>query len=393
MTSSKAGPSSESDFTTLVEAGRDTVVQQGFVNPAVVRGSTVLYPTMADLLAGRSAYSYGRRGNPTTKALCEALVAIEGGAGVVLVPSGLSAVTTALLTVLSAGDHLLMVDSVYGPTRQFCDTTLARLGVRTTYYPPVIGAGISRLIEDRTRAIFVESPGSLTFEVQDIPAIAQAAHAAGAAVVMDNTWATPLYFKAHAHGVDIALQAGTKYMSGHSDVMVGSISATAEWWPRLRETHGNMGLCLSPDDAYLALRGLRTMPLRLARHDESGRGMANWLAARPEVARVMHPALENDPGHALWKRDFTGASGLFAVELKPTSQESVAAMLDGLRYFGMGYSWGGFESLVIPFDARKIRTASPWQPAGPTLRFHIGLEDVDDLKADLEKGFERLRAG
>jgi cystathionine beta-lyase len=360
------------------------------VNPPVTRGSTVLYPTMEELVTGRGRYSYGRRGNPTTDALSAALGELEGGAGVVLVPSGLSAVTTALLTALSAGDHLLMVDSVYKPTRQFCDTTLARMGVRTSYYDPMIGAGIAGLIESDTRAVFVESPGSLTFEVQDVPAIAAAAHAAGAAVIMDNTWATPLFFKPHAHGVDLSIQAGTKYISGHSDIMVGTLSANAEWWPRLRETHGNLGLCLSPDDAYLALRGLRTMKVRLTRHQESGLAVARWLSERPEVARVLHPALAGNAGHEIWARDFTGASGLFGVELKPASPEAVAAMLDGLEHFGMGYSWGGFESLVIPFDAKPIRTASQWRPQGPTLRLHIGLEDVEDLLTDLERGFARL---
>lgn len=307
-----------------------------------------------------------------------------------LVPSGLSAITTSLLAIAGSGDHILVADSVYQPTRHFCNTVLSRMGVTTTYYDPLLGSDIANIIRPETRAIMVESPGSLTFEVQDIPAIVRVAHARGIAVVMDNTWATPLYFRAHDHGVDISIQAGTKYISGHSDVMVGTISANDEYWPQLKETHGNLGLCLSPDDAYLALRGLRTMAVRLAHQNEAGLAVARWLQGRSEVARVMHPALEGDPGHAIWKRDFTGASGLFSVELQPMAMEPVKAFLDSLQLFGMGYSWGGFESLVIPFNATPIRTATRWQPKGPTLRFHIGLESVDDLIRDLEQGFSVL---
>jgi cystathionine beta-lyase len=381
-----------SNNTVLTHSGRDAVQQQGFVNPAVTRGSTVLYPTAEDLSAGRSKYSYGRRGNPTTSALSEAMTEIEGGAGVVLTPSGLNAVTTSLLAVLSSGDHLLMVDTAYHPTRHFCDTTLARLGVTTTYYDPTIGPDIRTLFTDRTKAVFTESPGSLTFEIQDIPAIAEAAHGIDAAVLMDNTWATALYFDAHRHGVDISLQAGTKYLSGHSDVNVGTISANAKYWPQLKETHGNLGLCLSPDDAYLALRGFRTMGVRLARHHESGLAVARWLEARPEVRRVMHPALDSHPQNNLWKRDFRGASGLFSVEFMPTEKQNLNMMLNELKLFGMGYSWGGFESLAIPFDARTTRTATQWDPQGPTVRLHIGLEDVEDLLADLERGLAKLRS-
>jgi cystathionine beta-lyase len=376
--------------TILVTAGRKPPEQHGFVNPPVYHGSTVLYPSADDLFANRSRYSYGRRGTPTTEALCDALTALEGGRGTVLVPSGLSAITTALLTALGAGDHLLMVDSVYNPTRHFCDTTLKRLGVETTYYDPGVGAGIAGLFRPETRAVFVESPGSLTFEVQDVPAIAEAAHARGAAVLMDNTWATPLYFAAHAHGVDLSIQAGTKYVAGHSDVMIGSVSANERWWPRLKETHGNLGLCVGPDDVYLALRGLRTMGVRLERQQQSALAVARFLAGRPEVSRVLHPALEGAPGHALWKRDFRGACGLFAVVLKPASEAGLRAFLDALALFGMGYSWGGFESLIVPFDARPIRTATEWSPKGPTIRLHIGIEHVDDLIADLAQALPRL---
>ncbi len=378
--------------TRLVTAGRDTQAQHGFVNPAVYHASTVLYPSAADQVAHRARYQYGRRGTPTSEALEQVLASIEGPecAGVVLVPSGMNAVATALLSVVSAGDHILITDSVYRPTRVFCDGILKRLGVETTYYDPLIGAGIATLFKPNTRAVFVEAPGSQSFEVQDIPAIAAVAHQRKAIVLMDNTWATPLFFKALEKGVDLSIQAGTKYIGGHSDIMFGTVSANAQYATRLRETFNGLGLCAGPDDIFLALRGLRTMAIRLARHQDSGLAIARWLAARPEVLRVLHPALESDPGHAIWKRDFTGASGLFSVVLKPASQKAVYAFMDELTLFGMGYSWGGFESLVIRFDCGEYRTATKWAPGGPTLRFHIGLEDVGDLTADLERGFAAM---
>ncbi|HVI28280.1 cystathionine beta-lyase [Hansschlegelia sp.] len=379
-------------MTELVLGGRDSDEQFGFVNPPVVHGSTVLWSTVADFKAARGRYTYGRRGTPTSEALSDALKLIEGGQYVALAPSGVTAVALALMTALKAGDHLLMVDTVYDPTRRFCDGMLRRMGVETSYYDPSVGAHVSDLMRPNTKAVFVESPGSLTFEVQDVPAIAGAAHARGAAVIMDNTWATPLFFKAHDHGVDLAVSAGTKYLGGHADLMMGWVSANAAHAAALRATHGALGLCCGPDDMFLALRGLRTLGVRLAHHQAAGLRVARWLQSRPEVARVMHPGLESDPGHALWKRDFTGASGLFAIELKPGTEAGLAAFLDELELFGLGYSWGGFESLAIPFDARPMRTASKWAPQGPTIRLHIGLEDVEDLVADLDAGLARYAA-
>ena len=380
--------------TALVTAGRDTKAQKGFVNPPVVHGSTVLYPTAEDLHAHRGEFQYGRHGTPTTRALQQTLMALEGPAcaGVGLAPSGLSAITTTLLAVLKAGDHLLVCDNVYRPSRNFCNGLLARFGVETSYFDPLIGTGIDALFKSNTKAVLVEAPGSQSFEMPDIPAIASVAHARGALVIDDNTWATPLFHRSLDHGVDISIQAATKYIGGHSDIMFGTISANAKAWPTLVEEIRLLGVCAGPDDVFLAIRGLRTLAVRLAQHQRSGLDMARWLAARPEVIRVLHPALESDPGHAIWKRDFTGASGLFSVVLKPAPQKSVDALLDTVTLFGMGYSWGGFESLVIPFDCTTYRTASQWAPGGPALRLHIGLENVEDLKADLARGFEAFNA-
>jgi cysteine-S-conjugate beta-lyase len=378
--------------TRLVTAGRDTKGQHGFVNPAVYHASTVLYPTAEDLVAHRSRYQYGRRGTPTSEALEQALGAIEGDAcaGVALLPSGLTAISTALLSVAGAGDHILVSDSVYRPTRNFCEGVFKRMGVETTYYDPLIGADIAKLFKPNTRAVFVEAPGSQSFEMQDIPAIAGVAHDKGAVVLMDNTWATPLYFRALDKGVDLSIQAGTKYIGGHSDIMFGCVSANAKTLPALKTVVTTMGLCVGPDDMYLALRGLRTMAVRLQRHHESGLHIARWLEKRPEVLRVLHPGLESNPGHKIWQRDFSGACGLFSIVLKPTSEKSVHAFLNELALFGMGFSWGGFESLVILFDCSEYRTATKWSPGGPALRIHIGLENPDDLIADLERGFAAL---
>jgi cysteine-S-conjugate beta-lyase len=380
--------------TQLVVGGRDSVANHGFVNPAVQHASTVLYPTAEDFLARRSRYLYGRRGTPTSEALENALRELEGPAcaGVALLPSGLAAISTALFAVLNAGDHLLVTDSVYQPTRKFCDGVLKRFGVATTFYDPLIGAGIAALIQPNTRAVFVEAPGSLSFEMQDIPAIAAAAHARSAVVLMDNTWASPLYFRAFDKGVDLSIQAATKYIGGHSDVMLGTVSANQATLQRLTDAVHTLGLCVGPDDVYLGLRGLRTLGVRLAQHDQAGRKVARWLAQRPEIARVLHPALEGSPGHAIWQRDFSGASGLFSIVLKPVADKAVHAFLNELRLFGIGASWGGFESLAIPFDCSLIRTATKWAPGGPTVRIHIGLEDVDDLIGDLERGFAALAA-
>jgi cystathionine beta-lyase len=375
--------------TALVTSGRDTEAQKGFVNPPVVHGSTVLYPTAEDLHAHRGEFQYGRHGTPTTRALQDALMALEGPncAGVGLAPSGLAAISTTLLAVLKAGDHLLVCDNSYRPTRNFCNGLLARYGVETSYYDPLIGAGIAALFKPNTKAVVVEAPGSQSFEMPDIPAIVAVAHDKSALVIDDNTWATPLFHRSLDQGVDISMQAATKYIGGHSDIMFGTISANAKAWPLVAETIKLLGVCAGPDDVFLALRGLRTLAVRLTQHHRSALDMARWLAARPEVARVLHPGLESDPGHAIWKRDFTGASGLFSIVLKPAPQHAVDALLDTVKLFGMGYSWGGFESLIIPFNCSDYRTATKWTPGGPTLRLHIGLEHVDDLKADLDRGF------
>jgi len=382
----------DKDDTRLVHAGREPSRFHGFVNTPIYRGSTILFPTVAALEANDQAFTYGRLGTPTVRALEEAIAALDGGPATLLTPSGLSAVATSLLAFLAAGDHLLVTDAVYRPTRRFCDGVLKRLGVTTTYYDPLIGAGIAKLMQKNTHVIFAESPGSQTFEVQDVPAIAKAAHDKGAVVVLDNTWATPLFFKPFANGVDVSVKAATKYIGGHADVMLGAITASETAWPVVRRTHEDLGLCTGPEDVYLALRGLRTLSVRLERHQRTGLELANWLKARPEVESVIHPGLPEDPGHAIWSRDFTGASGLFAFVLKPVSHKALAAMLDELKLFGMGYSWGGFESLIIPFDPSEYRTATEWKAAGPALRIHAGLEDVEDLKADLAAGFARLNA-
>jgi cystathionine beta-lyase len=380
--------------TRLVVSGRDPQAYHGYVNPPVYHASTMLYPTAEDQVAHRARYSYGRRGTPTSEALEDALTELEGGAcaGVALLPSGLAAISTALLAVAGAGDHILVTDSVYRPTRTFCDTIFKRMGVETTYYDPLIGTGIEKLIKPNTRAVFTEAPGSQSFEMQDIPAIVKVAHDKGALVLTDNTWATPLYFRPLEKGVDLSIQAGTKYIGGHSDIMFGCVSANATTVARLKDTVYGLGLCVGPDDIYLALRGLRTLGVRLARHYQSGIRVARWLEQRPEVLRVMHPALESDPGHTIWKRDFTGACGLFSIVLKPCDMRAVYAFMNTLTLFGMGYSWGGFESLVIAFDCAEYRSATPWAPGGPTLRFHIGLEEPDDLIADLDRGFSAMKA-
>jgi cysteine-S-conjugate beta-lyase len=381
--------------TRVVTAGRDPASYHGFVNPPVYHASTVLYPSAEDYVAHRARYQYGRRGTPTTEALEFALAELEGPqcAGVALLPSGLAAISAALLSVVQAGDHILVTDSAYGPTRSFCDQILTRLGVTTTYYDPLVGASIAGLMRPNTRAVYLESPGSLSFEMQDTAAIAAAAHDKGALVLMDNTWATPLYFRALDFGVDLTIQAGTKYIGGHADVMLGTVAANAATAAALKKTVYLNGWCVGPDDIYLGLRGLRTLAVRLDRHYQSGVAVARWLEQRPEVLRLLHPAFESHPGHALWRRYFTGASGLFSVVLKPVPQKAVYAFIDALELFGTGASWGGYESLAIPFDCSNVRTATRWAPGGPTVRFHIGLESVEDLIADLERGFAALAVG
>ena len=378
--------------TDLVHHGRDPRATHGFVNTPAYRGSTVLFPTVAALKAYDAPFTYGRRGTPTTVALEQAIAHAEGGDGTILTGSGYQAVTTAILAFAQSGDHILMVDSVYQPTRKFCDVMLTRLGVETEYYDPLIGADIAALVRPNTRLIFTESPGSQTFEMQDIPAISGVARAKGLWLLMDNTWASPLLYQPFAHGVDVSIQAATKYIVGHADAMLGAVTYTTRAKPHVIRAKETLGTCPGSEEVWLALRGMRTLAVRLERHQRSGLEMARWLAGRPEVSRVLHPGLESDPGHALWKRDFRGASGLFSVILKPASDVAVAAMLDGLQLFGMGYSWGGYESLVVPFNAANYRTATRWASEGPALRFHIGLEDTADLIADLAAGFARLRA-
>lgn len=382
--------------TVIVNAGRDPAANHGVVNPPVYHASTILFPTVEALHAAQKKRDplksrYGRYGTPTTFALEQAVAALEGGHHSICVGSGVSAIAVALMAYLKTGDHVLMVDTVYGPSRRFCDTVLARFGVATTYYDPLIGAGIAGLIQKNTRVIFLESPGSLTFEVQDVPAIAAVARQAGITTILDNTWATPLFFRPLEHGIDVSLLSATKYIAGHSDLMMGILTANEAAYPALRRAADDFGPASGPDDCYMALRGLRTLSVRLQRHQETGLTLARWLQQRPEVARVMHPALPGDPGHAVWKRDFKGASGLFAIELKPVGEAAVAALCDGLELYGMGYSWGGFESLALPSDPKPIRTATRWENRGPLIRIHAGLEDPSDLIADLEAGFARLR--
>jgi cystathionine beta-lyase len=382
--------------TRLVHGGRRAEWRGRLVNPPVHRASTILFDSVAQMRAAAPAfgeYYYGLHGTPTQWALCEALTGMEpGAAGTMLYSSGLAAVTAALLSVLSAGDELLMSDSVYGPTRRFCDGFLKRCGVATRYYDPLVGAGISELIGERTRAIFLESPGSLTMEVQDVPAICAAAKGRGVATLLDNTWATPLYFPAIAAGIDLSILAGTKYIGGHADVMLGSVTATADWYPKLERTSWDLGHSVSPDDAWLCSRGLRTMGVRLRQHEASALGIARWLKAQPQVAAVLHPALPDCPGHEIWRRDFKGSSGLFAFVLKGGGDEERTRFVEALELFGLGYSWGGYESLVVPADPERIRTATRWTAEGPLVRLQIGLEDTDDLIEDLAAGLARWGA-
>jgi|CXWL01.1.fsa_nt_gi cystathionine beta-lyase len=376
--------------TQLALSGRDAARFEGAVNPPIHRATTLLIAKVADLY-NTPKKTYGLDGMAVQDALQDALVAVEGGAGAVLAPSGLSACTLALLTVAEAGGEVLVTDSVYGPTRKFCDRTLKRLGVSVRYYDPRIGADIAALITDKTCAIFMESPGSLTFEVQDVPAIAAAASTRGVPTIIDNTWSAGVYFKPFAHGVDLSVQALTKYQLGHADAFLGAVLArTPDWAGRVRATYHQLGLNAAPDDAYLVLRGMRTLALRLDRQAASALTIAAWLEQRGEVARVLHPALASHPDHALWKRDFSGASGVFSIELNPVGPERVSAMLEDLDLFALGFSWGGYESLAVPCDAQLVRTAVARRAQGPLLRFSIGLEHPDDLIEDLAQGLERL---
>jgi cystathionine beta-lyase len=380
--------------TLAAHLGRDPWRHLGAVNTPVYRASTILFQTLAELeAAARGEYDgpvYGLHGMPTVTDLQNAIAALERGEAAFAVPSGLTAVTLPFLALMKPGQHALVTDAVYGPTRRFCDNHLRRLGIDVTYYDPLLGADIAGELRSNTTVVFAESPGSLTFEVQDVAAIAQAAHAHGAKLVLDNTWATPLGFHAFEHGVDVSVHAATKFIGGHSDLMLGVIVAGPSVRSALYRLWTDMGVTPSPDDCYLALRGLRTLPTRLARHQASGLAVAAWLAQRPEVARVLYPLLPGDPGHALWRRDFAGGCGLFGVVLHAVSHDRLAAMLDGMRIFRMGWSWGGFESLIIPTWPERMRTATRWSAGGPCLRLHVGLEDPDDLIADLADGFVRL---
>ena len=393
MTGSDKGPKrNRGAATDIVHFGRDPFAHHGFVNVPVYRGSTVLFKSAESFEKRDQRYTYGRRGTPMSEALETAIAHLEGGERTWLAPSGAAAVATALLAFTKAGDHILVADSVYLPTRKFCNDVLKRFNVETTFYDPTIGSGIAELMRTNTSVVFTESPGSQTFEVMDVPAIAAAARAKGAWTMIDNSWATPLYFKPFEHGVDISIHAATKYIVGHADAMLGAVTANQRAATQLLTQATTMGICAGTEEMYLGLRGFRTIEVRLQRHEQSALEMARWLEGRPEIARVIHPALPSHPGHALWKRDFLGSSGLFSIVLKPCSKKAVSAMLDGLELFGIGASWGGYESLVLPFDATHYRTATKWQAEGPTVRLHIGLEDVADLKADLEAGFARLRA-
>lgn len=377
--------------TRLAHGGNDPRDYYGFVNPPVVHASTVLFPDAATMVSRSQKYTYGTRGTPTTDALAQAMNELEGSVGTIIVPSGLAAVTVPLLAFARAGDHVLIVDSVYHPTRHFADTMLTRLGVEVQYYDPRIGAGIADLMKANTRIVFTESPGSNTFEVQDIPAIAKAAHAGNAVVMMDNTWATPLYFRPLEHGVDISIQAATKYPAGHSDILLGTVSANESCWKQLHEGFITLGCCAGPDDVYQVLRGLRTMGVRLDHHSRSALEIASWLETREGVAQVLHPGLPSHPDHGLWKRDFCGSSGVFSIVLAGGGAEEQHAFLDALRIFGLGYSWGGYESLAVPvFLGDRVVAKAP--EAGPVIRLQIGLEDVADLKADLERGLAAAAA-
>lgn len=382
--------------TRLAQKGRRARSRPSTVNLPVARASTVTFATLAELESAQGRFAaeepvamYGMLNMPLHLAFEELMVELEGGYRAHTFPSGLAAAAAAILACVKAGDHILVTDSVYAPVRRFCRRVLARHGVETTFYDPLAGAAVADLIRPNTRVVYVESPGSHTFEVQDIPAIARAAHERGAAVIHDNAWATGVFFRSFDHGADLVVQPATKYPAGHSDVIIGAVVANEAWWPRLREVARDFGQTASPDDVFLALRGMRTLETRLAQHQQSGLQIAQWLRTHPAVKRVLHPALEDDPGHALWKRDYLGSTGLFGVELAECGNDQLAAFIDGLECFALGYSWGGFESLVVPHNIHDARSVRPWA-GGPLIRLHVGLEDPTDLFNDLVRGFERM---
>jgi cystathionine beta-lyase len=383
--------------TKIVNAGRSEKWTNGVVNPPVTRASTVVFNSVAEMnnaLINRHNQTmvYGRRGTNTSFAFSDAMIDLEGGAGCALYPSGTAAITNAILAFVKQGDHILMVDSAYEPTRDYCDKILAKMGVATTYYDPMIGANIEALIKDNTRIVFLESPGSLTMEVQDVPAISAIAHKHDCIVMLDNTWGAGINFKPFNYGVDVSVQAATKYIVGHSDVMLGTATAIDKYWPQLRDYSYLMGQCTSPDDLYLALRGIRTLGVRLKQHQQSAIKVAQWLSSRSEVGKILHPAFESCPGHEFFKRDFEGSNGLFSFTLNCGDQLSLTAFLDGLNHFKMGYSWGGFESLILGIsNINNIRTVTTFDCQYPLIRLHIGLEDVNDLIEDLSRGFDRLK--
>jgi cystathionine beta-lyase len=382
--------------TKIVNAGRSAKWTNGVVNPPITRASTVVFNTVDEMnnaLKNRHNQTmvYGRRGTNTSFAFSDAMVDLEGGAGCALYPSGTAAITNAILAFVEQGDHILMVDSAYEPTRDYCDKILAKIGITTTYYDPMIGANIEHLIRDNTRLVFLESPGSLTMEVQDVPKISDIAHKHGCIVMLDNTWGAGINFKPFNYGVDVSVQAATKYIVGHSDVMLGTATAIEKYWPQLRDYSYLMGQCTSPDDLYLALRGIRTLGVRLKQHQQSAIKVAQWLSGRSEVDKILHPAFKSCPGHEFFKRDFTGSNGLFSFTLNCGDRAALTAFLDGLNHFKMGYSWGGFESLILGIsNVNNIRTATSFDCKYPLIRLHIGLEDVDDLIQDLSQGFDRL---